>query len=101
MGNLQVRFLEGWAPAMAPGYSTKCPTSRLKNGQLPGAIRRHSKMTGSAPETAFEETSGAMHPNGPFSAIRRLRLMCIGLAAKGYPNLTDDFTAMTTSVKSS
>lgn len=21
MGNLQVRFLEGWAPAMAPGYS--------------------------------------------------------------------------------
>jgi hypothetical protein len=23
MGNLQVRFLEGWAPAMAPGYSTK------------------------------------------------------------------------------
>ena len=22
-GNLQVRFLEGWAPAMAPGYSTK------------------------------------------------------------------------------
>jgi hypothetical protein len=21
-GNLQVRFLEGWAPAMAPGYST-------------------------------------------------------------------------------
>jgi hypothetical protein len=23
MGNLQVRFLEGWASAMAPGYSTK------------------------------------------------------------------------------
>src|SRR2546427_132795 len=22
MGNLQVRFLEGWAPAMAPGHST-------------------------------------------------------------------------------
>jgi hypothetical protein len=22
MGNLQVRFLEGWAPAMASGYST-------------------------------------------------------------------------------
>jgi hypothetical protein len=22
MGNLQVRFLEGWVPAMAPGYST-------------------------------------------------------------------------------
>ena len=22
MGNLQVRFLEGWAPEMAPGYST-------------------------------------------------------------------------------
>src|ERR1700730_12910540 len=22
MGNLQVRFLEGWTPAMAPGYST-------------------------------------------------------------------------------
>src|SRR5882757_8521843 len=26
MGNLQVRFLEGWAPAMAPGYSTKFRT---------------------------------------------------------------------------
>ncbi len=25
MGNLQVRFLEGWAPAMAPGYSTSIP----------------------------------------------------------------------------
>src|SRR6202035_1025146 len=25
MGNLQVRFLEGWAPAMAPGYSTAQP----------------------------------------------------------------------------
>jgi hypothetical protein len=25
MGNLQVRFLEGWAPAMAPGHSTTCP----------------------------------------------------------------------------
>jgi len=23
MGNFHVRFLEGWAPAMAPGYSTK------------------------------------------------------------------------------
>src|SRR5437870_1309851 len=29
MGNLQVRFLEGWAPAMAPGYSTLGITSRL------------------------------------------------------------------------
>jgi hypothetical protein len=28
-GNLQVRFLEGWAPAMAPGYSTLGITSRL------------------------------------------------------------------------
>ncbi len=33
MGNLQVRFLEGWAPAMAPGHSTLtglrkvCPSS--------------------------------------------------------------------------
>ena len=60
-----------------------------------------NRPTGSWPETGFEETSGAVHPNGPFSAIRRLRLMCIGLAAKGYPDLTDDFTAMTTSVKSS
>jgi hypothetical protein len=27
MGNLQVRFLEGWAPAMAPGYSNLGITS--------------------------------------------------------------------------
>jgi len=27
MGNLQVRFLEGWAPAMAPGYSTVIQTN--------------------------------------------------------------------------
>ena len=25
MGNLQVRFLEGWAPAMAPSHSTAIP----------------------------------------------------------------------------
>jgi hypothetical protein len=29
MGNLQVRFLEGWAPAMAPGYSTLGIASHL------------------------------------------------------------------------
>src|SRR5260370_3053432 len=32
-GNLQVRFLEGWAPAMAPGYSTTWvpgPTSPMR-----------------------------------------------------------------------
>jgi hypothetical protein len=29
MGNLQVRFLEGWAPAMAPGHSTLGITSGL------------------------------------------------------------------------
>jgi hypothetical protein len=51
MGNLQVRFLEGWAPAMAPGYSTlmalcqSCPSfarnslqTRIDFGTL-GAIR--------------------------------------------------------------
>src|SRR5258705_6145877 len=37
MGNLQVRFLEGWAPAMAPGYSylialrQSCPLFRRSN----------------------------------------------------------------------
>src|SRR5713101_685712 len=36
MGNLQVRFLEGWAPAMAPGHST------LTGGRVArsGVIRR-------------------------------------------------------------
>src|SRR5258708_25095697 len=40
MGNLQVRFLEGWAPAMAPGYSTVGITSRLlliRPGSMPSA----------------------------------------------------------------
>src|SRR2546421_3900880 len=36
MGNLQVRFLEGWAPAMAPGYSTLGISSCLsKSPQSP------------------------------------------------------------------
>ena len=37
MGNLQVRFLEGWAPAMAPGYSTLTLTGLSKGG--PEVIR--------------------------------------------------------------
>ena len=38
MGNLQVRFLEGWAPAMAPGHSTKSSpgTSSLRLARLSG-----------------------------------------------------------------
>jgi len=46
MGNLQVRFLEGWAPAMAPGYSTLRITSglpvileELKKSLLPGSFQ--------------------------------------------------------------
>jgi len=31
MGNLQVRFLEGWAPAMAPGHSTAIQAFPGKN----------------------------------------------------------------------
>jgi RNA-directed DNA polymerase len=30
MGNLQVRFLEGWAPAMAPGHSTVRAEQRVE-----------------------------------------------------------------------
>jgi len=37
MGNLHVRFLEGWAPAMAPGYSTLIDKVRLV--RYPGTIR--------------------------------------------------------------
>src|ERR1039457_6041584 len=33
-GNLQVRFLEGWAPAMVPGYST-CGFLRFGRGCKP------------------------------------------------------------------
>ena len=38
MGNLQVRFLEGWAPAMAPGHSTiwePGPTSSVSGNAHP------------------------------------------------------------------
>ena len=47
MGNLQVRFLEGWAPAMAPGYSTK--------------VKNHAfySLTGRADLTAVAEDRGA------------------------------------------
>src|ERR1700693_2349070 len=36
-GNLQVRFLEGWAPAMVPGYSTTgfWPDPEMRISQLP------------------------------------------------------------------
>jgi hypothetical protein len=47
MGNLQVRFLEGWAPAMAPGYSTK-----MKNHAF-------YSLTGRADLTAVAEDRGA------------------------------------------
>src|ERR1700682_1310608 len=41
-GNLQVRFLEGWAPAMAPGHSTVMARIRSRLESLPnqtGSIR--------------------------------------------------------------
>src|SRR5882724_4697334 len=47
MGNLQVRFLEGWAPAMAPGYSTSARVEAsgdagadwfITGGQLPPGL---------------------------------------------------------------
>ncbi len=50
MGNLQVRFLEGWAPAMAPGYSTVelrigfVPFSPLGRGFLTGKITEDTKF---------------------------------------------------------
>ena len=52
MGNLQVRFLEGWAPAMAPGYSTLRITSgllvileELKKSLLPGSFQRIADLS--------------------------------------------------------
>jgi hypothetical protein len=38
MGNLQVRFLEGWAPAMAPGYSTVVLGTDMFDGQVFNAL---------------------------------------------------------------
>jgi hypothetical protein len=38
MGNLHVRFLEGWAPAMAPGYSTAVLGPDLFDGQVVNAL---------------------------------------------------------------
>ncbi len=50
MGNLQVRFLEGWAPAMAPGYSTSHKDEHRK-----GPKKRHSgeKPSNDGSERAF------------------------------------------------
>jgi hypothetical protein len=39
MGNLQVRFLEGWAPAMAPGYSTLMAWRYVRVARHPTRIR--------------------------------------------------------------
>ncbi len=58
MGNLQVRFLEGWAPAMAPGYSTMwlwddstCPVARYRAltyvGELVAALKHLNLLPGS------------------------------------------------------
>jgi hypothetical protein len=51
MGNLQVRFLEGWAPAMAPGYSSLGITSE---------IARDPPGIGASSETPTVEMSGAI-----------------------------------------
>ncbi len=51
MGNLQVRFLEGWAPAMAPGYST-LGTSGLP--VRPESLA-NSKWSFRLPTSAFRE----------------------------------------------
>ncbi len=61
MGNLQVRFLEGWAPAMAPGYSTLtglcqgCPLSDRNDEKLV-ATRQDLFLT-----TFFRATFDAWH----------------------------------------
>jgi hypothetical protein len=52
MGNLQVRFLEGWAPAMAPGYSTLtgsrqgCPSLGRNQFQGPNDLPPSVNETG-------------------------------------------------------
>src|SRR5260221_4847865 len=74
MGNLQVRFLEGWAPAMAPGYSTlialrqSCPVFRKSNlservalpslcwpsiGPLQDGVKRRTKGLAPGCQTVF------------------------------------------------
>jgi hypothetical protein len=42
-GNLQVRFLEGWAPAMAPGHSTVM-IAPLGGGHLDDAVRARGSV---------------------------------------------------------
>jgi len=57
----------------------------------------------SLPRNAFEETTGdalEWDLSGRSTPLCRLQLTCIGLPPKGYPDRTD-FTATTTSVKSS
>jgi hypothetical protein len=63
MGNLQVRFLEGWAPAMAPGHSTlialrqSCPRSE---GNLPAADASSFEKLPDAGAPEWEEAQEQM-----------------------------------------
>jgi hypothetical protein len=58
MGNLQVRFLEGWAPAMAPGYSTLI---RLWKG----GSSSHSNRDWPFPESPINSTRLLMTETDP------------------------------------
>ena len=62
MGNLHVRFLEGWAPAMAPGYSTVMVRSVLLDNFR---IARHPPETIRKPQSTplVASCSGALFEN--------------------------------------
>src|SRR6266403_1936550 len=76
MGNLQVRFLEGWAPAMAPGYST--PIRLLQGCPSSTENRRQALMEPPLRESLVNSARGGA------SVFRHRRLQQLGILRLGF-----------------
>src|SRR5271165_850616 len=61
MGNLQVRFLEGWAPAMAPGHSPIVPgnVSVLSEARFSEQTGARARCSGALSIKPFESSRPA------------------------------------------
>src|SRR6266849_6559009 len=73
MGNLQVRFLEGWAPAMAPSYSTLGIISGLPVIRLEPAPREFALSDVRPLSLVFRAKAAHLIRRAPRRWLRRAR----------------------------
>jgi hypothetical protein len=79
MGNLQVRFLEGWAPAMVPGYSTLITLRQVArdSGTIAIKMRRRTASPDKRLSVHFARMPFRAHIREGVSCMLTPRCTCI------------------------